>query len=107
MTLKDALRNDIKAFINPDEFADYHVIDGKSVLCVVDSQKLEEISESSTESLFMSVKTIFASTGDMESLPGGRPKVNHTLVVDGEKYLVVNASEEAGFMEVVLNMVES
>lgn len=44
MTLKEQIEADIDlVFLNFDEFAEYHKIEGKQVLCIVDSDKLNEI----------------------------------------------------------------
>ena len=44
MNFKEQVKADIDSvFLNFDEFGEYHVIEGKKVLCIIDDDKLAEI----------------------------------------------------------------
>ena len=79
LTFKDCAAADIDAaFFEQDEHADWHTVDGKDALVIVDDQRLKEHSDY-----------------------GPKPKVGKHLVLDKgtnrqRSYTILNCEEEAG-----------
>lgn len=100
---KDAVAADKKSvFINGDEFADSHNINGVDVLCVVDGDLINERNARTyaeySEGVFKSQLTIFV---DAEDLPA-RPVKGEGIRFDGDYYSVDECIENAGILEITL-----
>lgn len=100
---KDALAKDVKSvFINGQEFADAHMIDGVEVLCVVDSDIIAEresqIRSESVEGVFASKKMIFVDENDLPSVPVRGQR----LSLDGEWYFVNDVDISAGILQITI-----
>lgn len=107
MTLRETIENDIGAFLNVDEFAEEHEIDGESITCLVDSDSKEQVAGTDTDAMFASLVNLYARASDLEGLTQGLPKAGRTLTLDGRKYMVVNCAEEMGITRVALTLVQS
>lgn len=98
---KDYIKNDLNTFINYDEFADIHDIDGKKIKCIFDEDIFKERNISSEtrhfEGVFKSQYSIFIKTGDIE-----KPLISQQMHIDGYLYLVTNVSESDGMYEIEL-----
>ncbi len=102
MSLKDVMAADIAAvFLNQDENADWHEINGQQVLCIVD----EDISKQRTnrqsdnyDGIFYWQITLFISEADL----GYRPERNQRMTVDGEWFLVLHCAASQGMLEIEL-----
>lgn len=92
---KDAIAKDIAAFLNIDEFADRHNLNGRDVVCLVDKDLTDPYKQtvsSPLQGVFVNTITIYVKPEDMER----RPVENELLHLDGEMYFVANVSDEAG-----------
>lgn len=102
MNLKEQMAADIAAvFLNQDENADWHDINGQQVLCIVD----EDISKQRTnrqsdnyDGIFSRQITVFIAEMDL----GYRPERNQKMTVDSECFLVLNCSASEGMLEIEL-----
>lgn len=102
MNFKDQLKKDLDIFINPTEFADIHVLDGKQVSVVVDSESFNEFSgtvemENAMQGIYQSAITIHVKTADYE-----KPEVGYRLELDGQYYYVTGVSESFGLLSINL-----
>ena len=95
-TLKDLMAEDVGAvFLNPDEFAEYHSLNGKRTLCQID-RNLTTQADVNLEGIFINAITIYVSTDDMT-----KPKEGALLRVDGSMHIVRSVSEEGGVFVIV------
>lgn len=100
---KDAVAADIKStFINALEFADTHNIDGTDVLCVVDSDILQERSSKAAseyaEGVFRAQILVYIAKEDLPV----RPVYGEVIRLDGDLYLVQECIENMGVLEITI-----
>lgn len=97
---KDAVQKDVKAvFINMDEFADIHVLNGVETLCVVDTDITSATNENDNNNVvgvFLNACKIYVAESDIET----RPVEGELLDLDGETYIVRKVSRESGILEI-------
>lgn len=95
---KDAVKNDVKSvFINQDEFADEHVLNGQTVICVIDEDLTTTISDTVANPLygvFVNMLKIYVSPDDLDSVP----VEGEVLNVDDKICLVRKVSVEQGIL---------
>lgn len=98
---KDAISKDVKAvFINLDEFADEHTLDGKTVICIVDKDLTTGANDTVShplEGVFVTSITIYVAVKDMYA----QPVEGQNIELDGVEYTVRNVSVEAGIYAIV------
>lgn len=100
---KNAVKKDVKSvFINHDEFAESHTIDGVSVVCIVDKDITDgrDGREINFEGVFLNTLTIYVSTADIEN----RPVEGQYIDFDGETYHVLNVSDEDGILAIIVEV---
>lgn len=94
---KQAVEYDVNAvFINLDEFAEEHVINGDKVSCILDKIINEAHSEESYVGVFVNQLTIYVKTGDILT-----PAEGDQIQVDGSNHIVQSVSEEMGVLVIV------
>lgn len=99
---KDAIAKDVTdVFLNVDEFADVHEINGERVACVIDTSVVKEAADG-LEGVFINAKTIYVRVGDIAT-----PVEGATLYVDGSMHLVRSVSVEDGMLVIVCEANES
>ena len=97
MKFKDAIEQDVKkVFINPNEFAEVHEINGVSLFCVVDKDVVAE-AQQRFEGIFTNTVTIYISERDLEV----KPVEGELMSVDEEQYIVRSVSVETGVYVIV------
>lgn len=101
MNFKEAAEEDMEVFFNPEEFADYHNIDGVDMLIVIDEDRLEELKN--TKDTYINgiheAKLLFhVKKSDF----GGKPATNTVLDVDNRTYRVINSAEDSGIITLIL-----
>ena len=98
---KDAIAKDIKSvFINMDEFAYEHDLNGKMVRCVVDKDVVDGAKGTVANPLygvFLSAITIYVDAKDMDS----KPVEGELLSLDKKRYRVRNVSVEDGILVIL------
>lgn len=99
MSFKDQIRKDLASvFLNLDEFAELHRIEGKQVAVVIDDDELRELKKGQILDMTEADMLILAKADDLpRDLDPGR-----LLNVDGREMLVVKAGEDMGLVEVAL-----
>lgn len=94
MSFKDQLEKDIGCFINSDEFADTHSINGKEIECVLMcADKDTDINLQSKKGIITAYKNIIIQSRLLER---GIPRPNEYLELDGTLFKVSDSSEIEG-----------
>ena len=104
MTFKEMLQKDIKnVFLNLNEFAEIHDLNGYKVAAVIDDDFLDEITlkindepQRKAPGLFGGTIAIYVATSDFGKLKPGR-----ALEVDGKLHKVMSTSEQDGMLKIV------
>lgn len=99
---KDAVRKDVQTtFLNLDEFADYHEINGEQVTCVIDKDVTGEAPTAkgnvTIEGVFVNSVTVYVAENALRA----RPVEGERLEVDGSLHIVRSVSDEAGMWVIV------
>lgn len=99
MSFKDQVSKDLDAvFLNLDEFAEYHRIEGAKVAVVLDNDQLNKLKKGQILGLIEADMLIMAKEADMpRDLEPGR-----LLNVDGREMIVANSGRDMGLVEVAL-----
>ena len=101
-TLKDYIKDfDLDTFINMEEFADNHVINGEAIKCVVDTDIFDERSTTAGDrsgGVFKDTISIFIKMSDI-----AKPLIDEMMTVDEDDYRVVEVKENMGLYEIVLS----
>ncbi|MGJ0848265.1 hypothetical protein ACR77J_16355 [Tissierella praeacuta] len=98
---KDYIKSDLDIFINNDEFAEEHDVDGEIVTCILDEDIDKERNINSEtkhfEGVFKNQCSLFIKTSDIE-----KPSIQQGMSIDGFLYSVTNVSESEGIYEIEL-----
>lgn len=102
MSFKDQIKQDLSdIFLNLDEFADLHRIEGKEVPVVIDSDimaKLSKISDNRIHGMDEADMVIMGKASDLpENLDPGR-----LLNLDGREVIVVTTTSEMGLVQIAV-----
>lgn len=102
MSFKDQIKQDLSdVFLNLDEFADLHRIEGKEVPVVIDSDimaKLSKIGDNRIHGMDEADMVIMGKASDLpENLDPGR-----LLNLDGREVIVVTTTSEMGLVQIVV-----
>ena len=100
MSFKDQIKQDLSdIFLNLDEFADLHRIEGKEVPVVIDSDimaKLSKIGDNRIHGMDEADMVIMGKASDFpENLDPGR-----LLNLDGREVIVVTTTSEMGLVQI-------
>ena len=102
MSFKDQIKQDLSdIFLNLDEFADLHRIQGKEVPVVIDSDimaKLSKIGDNRIHGMDEADMVIMGKASDLpENLDPGR-----LLNLDGREVIVVTTTSEMGLVQIAV-----
>lgn len=102
MSFKDQIKQDLSdIFLNLDEFADLHRIEGKEVPVVIDSDimaKLSKIGDNRIHGMDEADIIIMGKASDLpENLDPGR-----LLNLDGREVIVVTTTSEMGLVQIAV-----
>ena len=102
MSFKDQIKQDLSdIFLNLDEFADLHRIEGKEVPVVIDSDimaKLSKIGDNRSHGMDEADMVIMGKASDLpENLDPGR-----LLNLDGREVIVVTTTSEMGLVQIAV-----
>lgn len=102
MNFKDQIKQDLSdVFLNLDEFADLHRIEGKEVPVVIDSDimaKLSKIGDNRIHGMDEADMVIMGKASDLpENLDPGR-----LLNLDGREVIVVTTTSEMGLVQIAV-----
>jgi hypothetical protein len=107
-SFKDLVAADISAvYLNGQEFADTHTIDGKPMTVVVDENELLERDKSKmgiqVDGTYKARRLIYVAKEEY----GPRPAHGKQLNFDGRLFRVADCTEEAGMLAITLEAVRS
>ena len=102
MNFKDQIKQDLSdVFLNLDELADFHRIEGKEVPVVIDSDimaKLSKIGDNRIHGMDEADMVIMGKASDLpENLDPGR-----LLNLDGREVIVVTTTSEMGLVQIAV-----
>jgi hypothetical protein len=102
VSFKDQIKQDLSdIFLNLDEFADLHRIEGKEVPVVIDSDimaKLSKIGDNRIHGIDEADMVIMGKASDLpENLDPGR-----LLNLDGREVIVVTTTSEMGLVQIAV-----
>lgn len=103
MDFKDCIAADLHGvFLNKNEFAELHTVDGKPMRVLIDDDALLERDAARggvhTDGLYKTRRLLYLSRADY----GGRPAPGKALNLDGRVWRVAEASEAAGMLTIEL-----
>lgn len=99
---KDQIAEDLDTFVNLDEFAEEHVIDGRTLSIVVDKDQLKKRTQAEYGSEYdgISIGEILYYVKAEEF--GERPEEGTPQIYDGRQMYVVASREDTGVYEIIL-----
>lgn len=101
-TFKDIVRNDAEnVFLNKDEFAEEHMVDGKSMTIIIDNNEhleREKRYKALEEGISQKQVLFYVSAAEF----GRLPKLGRLLELDGKKYKVADAIREGAIYSITL-----
>ena len=108
LSFKDCIAADIQqVFLNQEEFAEVHTVDGKPMRVILDDNALLERDAARggifPDGMYRARKLIFVVTVDY----GGRPMPGKRLNLDGRDYYVQQADDEAGILAIEIEAVRT
>lgn len=104
--LKNMIADDVKKiFLNEDELADRHIIDGIEIECIVDDS-IDNVmglkSMQYAEGVNITSKILFIKEGYIEY-----PDIGQQIELDGNLYSVKKAIDNMGMYEILLEAYDS
>lgn len=94
---KDIVQSDIEeVFLNSEEFAENHNINGDTVRCILDKVINEAHGEDALVGVFVNQLTLYVKTGDILT-----PEEGDLIRVDGSNHIVKSVNEEMGVLVIV------
>lgn len=99
-TFKDMVAHDIDTtFLNTDEFAELHIVEGKEIPVVMDDDRLTTLKQGQILGLVEADTLLMGKVSDFPSeMEPGR-----LLNVDGRELIVTNTGRDMGLIEVALS----
>ena len=106
MTFKEQIAQDVhNVFMNFDEFADKHMINGTEMLCIVDNNELIDREKRYqykhslyADGVYLKELLIYVKADDFGPLPA----IGRMLTVDRKSYIVSDAIDEDGIYSLCL-----
>jgi len=97
-TFKELAAEDTKVFLNTDEFADVHILDGKEIRLVVDTDTLNGKPLPYAEGVSLSRLIVYVDPLEL----GYRPQEGQSMHLDGDLYEVMKVGNEQGMYAITL-----
>lgn len=101
-SFKDVLKDDVNnTFMNLDEFADTHIVDGKEIPVIIDENEVierEKRMKSNMDGVYVKQKLIYVKADDFGALPA----IGRAIMLDGKRYLVIDAVDEQGVYSITM-----
>lgn len=102
-SFKEVMKDDVNnTFMNVDEFADMHTVDGKEIPVLVDDNEIierEKKMKSNMDGVYVKQKLIYVKADDFGSLPAIRSADCH---FDGKRYMVTDSTDEGGVYTITM-----
>lgn len=98
-SFKDILNNDLDSvFINKEEFAERHYIDGVLKTVIVDNETLKERNQKEYDGILQADILYFINSSDINR----EVKTGDIQMFDGSSYKVFDVKYDSGMYEVIL-----
>lgn len=101
-SFKEVMKDDVNnTFMNVDEFADMHTVDGKEIPVLVDDNEIierEKKMKSNMDGVYVKQKLIYVKADDFGSLPA----IGRQIVFDGKRYMVTDSTDEGGVYTITM-----
>ena len=101
-SFKDVLKDDVNStFMNLDEFADTHIVDGKEIPVIIDENEIierEKKMKSNMDGVYVKQKLIYVKANDFGALPA----ISRAIMLDGKRYIVIDAIDEQGVYSITM-----
>ena len=106
MSFKELVEQDNRTvFMNLDEFADIHVINGKEMPCIIDNNEMID-----REKRYQYKRRLYADGVDLKEVLlyvkaedfGSLPAVGRSLTLDKKSYIISDAIDEGGIYSISL-----
>lgn len=102
MNFKDQIKQDLSdVFLNLDEFADLHRIEGKEVPVVIDSDIMAKLSKSGDNRIHGMDEADMVIMGKASDLPENLDP-GRLLNLDGREVIVVTTTSEMGLVQIAV-----
>ena len=102
MSFKDQIKQDLSdIFLNLDEFADLHRIEGKEVPVVIDSDIMAKLSKIGDNRIHGMDEADMVSMGKASDLPENLDP-GRLLNLDGREVIVVTTTSEMGLVQIAV-----
>lgn len=101
MSFKECIASDTEIFMNLEEFGEYHIVDGKEILVIVDDNEYTQRAqreESKVDGIFKKTKLFYVKQQDFGNLPA----VGRVIRFDKKDYIVKSAINEDGIYSITL-----
>lgn len=108
-SFKEIAYEDIKnVFLNPEEFGEIHIVDGKRMVVSIDGMEVVERSKKQTErgridGVFERQIVMYVARSDFGRLPA----IGREIILDKTRYRVQDAIDEGGLYSITLGAVRS
>lgn len=96
---KDIINSDLGIFMNSDEFADIHKIDGRDVSIIVDNDRLIDRSKKEFDGITVGEILYYARVSDFNE----KPKKNSPQNFNGRLMYIFDVREDDGMYEIILH----
>lgn len=109
MSFKSCLYNDIfHTFLNAAEFGEEHELDGRKMICIIDSNEVEErgkkqFEHSRIDGIYEDNIIVYVSRKDF----GKQPATGHAISLDGKMYRVTDSRDEGGMYSITMKVYNS
>ncbi len=106
MTFKEQMAKDVGAvFLNPNEFGETHVVDGREMVIVMDNNELlaRQRQGQYADGIYAGQKLIYVAAADFGPLPA----YGSFFTIDDEGYTVIDAISEGDVYAVTIEANES
>lgn len=102
-SFKDILKNDIKAiFLNPEEFGETHTVQGREMTIVLDDienvEREKKLQSTTAGGIHARQILMYVAADDF----GAFPAPGGLITLDGGRYTVVDATDEAGMYAITM-----
>ena len=101
-SFKEVMKDDVNnTFMNVDEFADTHTVDGKKIPVLVDDNEIierEKKMKSNMDGVYVKQKLIYVKADDFGPLPA----IGRQIVFDGKRYMVTDSTDEGGVYTITM-----
>ena len=106
MSFKELVEQDNRTvFMNLDEFADIHVINGKEMLCIIDNNEMIDREKRYqykrslyADGVYLKEVLLYVKAEDFGPLPA----VGRSLTLDKKSYIISDAIDEGGIYSISL-----